>query len=138
VYKYKFTIERDGEEIELEAEFHIEPYVPGNTSGLPEDCFPPSGGCASISDDIFFADTNDRFSGGLYDNERDKIESEAYSSWERYAEDDCEPESEAFPPNNYPAMLANEHDSLDCLADDLDDLFHDERAFHLSGRGEVF
>jgi len=39
-----YTLTRDDEEIELELEYSVAAYDPGNTWGLPEDCEPPSGG----------------------------------------------------------------------------------------------
>jgi len=38
---YYFTIERDGEEIEIEATAEITPGDPGKISGPPENCYPP-------------------------------------------------------------------------------------------------
>ncbi|OJF89604.1 hypothetical protein AX761_24335 [Rhizobium sp. 58] len=39
-----YTLTRGDEEIDLEIEYSLSPYDPGNSCGLPEDCDPPSGG----------------------------------------------------------------------------------------------
>ena len=36
-----FSVERDGEELELEVVGTYSPGLPGKTYGLPEDCYPP-------------------------------------------------------------------------------------------------
>jgi hypothetical protein len=40
----KWFITRDDEEIEIEAEYEVEPLDPGCSYGPPEFCEPPSGG----------------------------------------------------------------------------------------------
>lgn len=39
-----YTLTRGDEDIDLEIEYSVAAYDPGNTWGLPEDCEPPSGG----------------------------------------------------------------------------------------------
>lgn len=43
------TIERDGEELEINVEFDATPFDPGNTYGLPENCYPAEGGEIEIT-----------------------------------------------------------------------------------------
>jgi hypothetical protein len=81
-YSYSFTIERDGEEIELTAKFDIYPYIPGVTHLLPEDCYPSEGGYAEIdSEFIYFQNTNKPWNGTLSEEEIKKAEESAYKYW---------------------------------------------------------
>lgn len=42
-----YLLVRGDEEFELEIEYDIDPYDPGVTSGRPEICYPPEGGCVT-------------------------------------------------------------------------------------------
>jgi hypothetical protein len=39
-----FTLQRGGEEINLDIDYAVTPFFAGRRYGLPEDCEPPSGG----------------------------------------------------------------------------------------------
>lgn len=71
----KFTITRGDEDIDLDIEYEVAAYDPGNTYGLPEDCEPPSGGeveeLNAYRDDKPF---------DLTDAEREKVEAHIYET----------------------------------------------------------
>ena len=77
-YIYTFYVERDDEEIELQADCDVLPLVRGRYSGLPEDSFPDEGGFAEINDiycDSFL------WEGTLTAAERKQVEREAYEEF---------------------------------------------------------
>jgi hypothetical protein len=122
-YKHSFTIDRKDCELELEAEFEIEPFVPGKYSGLPENCYPDEGGFTYLEGDIYIIDTDGNRSvwdGTLTKAEQDKAERDAYDSW---LDQDSEPDVDI---------------DDDALLDRDYDFFHDERAIALAGGGKVY
>jgi hypothetical protein len=120
-YTHSFTIERDDCELELEAEFEIEPFVPGKRNGPPEDCYPDEGGFASLDGVIHVLDDNRSvWDGTLTKAEQDRVERDAYDSW---LDQDSEPDADI--------------DDDDLLERDYD-FFHDERAISLAGGGKVY
>ncbi|WP_045834486.1 hypothetical protein [Hyphomicrobium sp. 99] len=44
MYGTTCTIERDGEQIEVEVEYSLTPYYPAQTYGPAENCYPAEGG----------------------------------------------------------------------------------------------
>ena len=75
MHNIEFTIERDGQEIDLEIEYEVAPYCAGNTYGPPEFCEPPSGG--EVEE---MTATLDGQEFPLTDAERKKIEQHIYDT----------------------------------------------------------
>lgn len=88
-YNYQFTIERQNqnqelEEILLEAEFNISPFIPGEYLAPSEFCYQEEAGSAEITDLIYVINGNEKtlWDGCLTERETNSIEEKAYSSWE--------------------------------------------------------
>lgn len=81
------TITRDDEDIELDIEYEVAAYDPGNAYGLPEDCEPPSGG--EVEE---LTATRDGKPFELTDAEREKVEQHIYDTHD-YSDDGCDPDS---------------------------------------------
>lgn len=125
-----FTVLRqvDGEEVEFElhVECQIEPFVPGKYTGPYENSYPDEGGFASIDGPIYETDDDGKarvWGGSLTEDERERVERQAYESWSDNAADDYEPNIDDYGPDD---------DVLD------EDFFHDDRAIALSGGGKVY
>lgn len=86
-YTHRFSIFRSQDEsdeeieITLEADFDVEPFIPGKYFREPEDCYPDEGGVAYLKDKIFIIhddDSKEIWSGQLSAGEREAAEEEAY------------------------------------------------------------
>lgn len=78
----KYTLERDDETFDLEIDYSVAAYDPGNTYGLPENCEPPSGG--EIEDLAIFGPDGKEFTPTA--EELQKIEAHIYETHD-YSDD---------------------------------------------------
>ena len=128
---HEFTIQRNGEEIELRASFEVTPVTgerrrPRAGHRLP-NIDQAEGGHAVLDGDIFLVDSGLPWDGHLTKKELSKVED---SAWEAYAE--SEPEDR----NN---RLADDCCLVDgAFEDGLLDNFDDDKALKLAGcRGTI-
>ena len=70
-----YSVERDGEEIELTISGYCTKYVSARTSGRPENCSPAEGGDAEI-EEIFCG--SEPWDGELTGTEQEEIEQSLY------------------------------------------------------------
>ena len=87
---HQFQIERDDEELNLEAEFEVEPFVRGKYNCEPADSYPDEGGFAELSGTIFMVDDYGNrvpWDGELTDPELERVQEDAYEA-------SCEPPDE--------------------------------------------
>lgn len=81
-----FTIERDGEDIELDIDYEVAPYTPAKLSGPPEDCHEAEGG--EVTSMTAYRNGHEF---KLTDAEAAKVEQHIYDNHD-YAEDAYEPD----------------------------------------------
>lgn len=77
-----YTITRDDEDIDLEIEYTVAPYDPGNSYGPPEHCEPPSGGEIETMDVLV-----DGKPFALTDEEQAQVDQHIYDTHD-YSDDD--------------------------------------------------
>lgn len=75
MHSTEYTVTRDDQDIDLEIEYSVAPYDPGNSYGPPECCDPPSGG--EIEE---MTVTRDGAPFDVTDAEREKIEAHIYET----------------------------------------------------------
>lgn len=73
----QMEVTRDGTELLVEISGLIDPYRPGKITGPPENCWPPEGGYAELSDAMYLGQPFH-----LTADEQVQAEQQLYEQWE--------------------------------------------------------